>query len=117
MPRSCRRPVGGLAAISSFTSMNEMARRTAPLFPTSLILRSRFDSLTKIRSVRVPTLFIHGSVDSTVPPDMTRRLAAAAPVPPTVIMVPDANHNDLYGIGYDAIRDGLSDLLTQVRAR
>lgn len=112
-----RRPVGGLAAISTFTTMSEMARLTAPIFPTSLLLRSTFDSVGKIKTVTVPTLLVHGDKDTTIPAAMSHALSKAAGGPCRLVIVPGADHNDLYGVGYDAIRDALTQLAGDVRAR
>ena len=49
-----RRPVAGLVAFSTFTSMVEMARTEFPVPPHSLLLRHRFDSLTKIGQRHLP---------------------------------------------------------------
>ena len=76
-----RKPVAGLIAFCTFTSMAEMARRTSPLLPTSLLLRHRFDSLSKIGHVTCPILLGHGRRDQLVPSAMSERLAAAATGP------------------------------------
>src|SRR4051812_26488879 len=39
-----RKPLAGLIAFSTFTSMAEMSRRSFPYLPSSLLLRHRFDS-------------------------------------------------------------------------
>ena len=51
-----RRQVGGLIAFSSFTSLGDMARRILPFVPVSLLLRHRFDSVSKIAKIGCPDL-------------------------------------------------------------
>src|SRR5271166_5833497 len=73
-----RRQVGGLIALSSFTSGAAMARRLFPFLPVALLLRHRFDSEQKIAKLRCPTLIGHGRLDPVVPFEMGERLAAKA---------------------------------------
>lgn len=42
------------------------------------LLTERFDSRSKIASIRIPKLFIHGECDEKVPPDMTDELFEVA---------------------------------------
>ena len=94
-----RRECGGLIVQSSFTSVKDMARRTfrIPLF--EYIPKSRFNSLAKIRQVRAPILFVHGTRDETVPFSMGQQLFAAAPEPKLFFPVEGAGHNDVNEVG------------------
>ncbi len=90
---------------SSFTSMGQMVneRPTFRIFPTNLILRQRFDSIRKVRLLKMPVLFIHGMDDSVVPYRMSQMLFAAAPEPKQLFLVPKADHNnvaDIAGVKY-----------------
>ena len=93
---AARRPVAGLAVFSTFTSMTEMAGRHYPYLPISLLLRHRFESLSKIGRVRVPTLIGHGRDDSLIPYTMSERLAAAAGGPATLFTVAGADHGNFF---------------------
>jgi len=94
-----RRPCGGLIVQSSFTSVRDMARRLFRIPLLEYLPRSRFDSLAKIRRVRVPILIVHGTRDETVPFSMGQRLFEAAPEPKYFFAVPGAGHNDLLEVG------------------
>ena len=87
--------IGALVLESPFTSMLDLARLHYPLLPSGLLLRDRFDSLSRIGAVRVPMLILQGGADTLVPPEMGRRLAAAASAPVEVWEAPGAGHNDL----------------------
>jgi fermentation-respiration switch protein FrsA (DUF1100 family) len=94
-----RRPCGGLIVQSSFTNARTMARR---VFPTPLVeyaVRSRFDSLDKIRDVHAPILIVHGTRDDVVPFAMGQQLFAAAPEPKRFYAVEGAGHNDVLETG------------------
>lgn len=87
-----RRRPAGLLLVSAFTDMRIMARRRFPLAP-GFLLTDAFDNLEAIRSVRVPTMIIHGSHDDFVPVDMGRGLASAVGAPLRLV---DAGHDAAY---------------------
>ncbi|MBI4782063.1 MAG: alpha/beta fold hydrolase [Oscillatoriophycideae cyanobacterium NC_groundwater_1537_Pr4_S-0.65um_50_18] len=91
----------GLIMQSSFTSMAEAVKSRAftKIFPIDLILTERFDSISKIRSLQVPVLFLHGSEDSVVPPEMSQKLYAAAPEPKQLFFISGAEHVRIYQPG------------------
>lgn len=86
----------GLIVQNSFTSMHNMAKLSPyfRIFPISLILRHRFDSITKVKSLQMPVLFVHGTADSMIPNTMSKTLYAAAPEPKQLLLVPGAKHNN-----------------------
>ena len=87
---------------SPFGSIRSMARRHYPFLPSSLILpllRSRFDSLAKIKDVRSPVLVLHGDRDDIVPIDVGRELFEAANEPKRFYTIAGAGHNDTYLVG------------------
>jgi fermentation-respiration switch protein FrsA (DUF1100 family) len=81
---------------STFTSIREMARQSPMFrfFPTWLILNQHMDSLTKIASVRMPVLLIHGTSDGVVPSTMAEQLYAAAPGRKQILLVTGAGHEN-----------------------
>jgi len=87
----------GLIVESSFTSIGDIAKLQSRfwMFPVDLILNQRFDSISKVRSLQVPVLFIHGTADFLVPAVMSQQLYAAAPEPKHLFLVPGAGHNNL----------------------
>jgi hypothetical protein len=83
-----------------------MSRHLYALFPT-FIVRLRLDNLAALRHVRCPVLVFHGTADRLVPPEMGRRVAAAAPGPTELVLIEGAGHNDTYELGGRAYRDKL----------
>ncbi|MEK7381920.1 MAG: alpha/beta hydrolase [Elusimicrobiota bacterium] len=109
-----RAPAAGLIVDSGLTSIADMAHIVLPWFPRSLI-RTRFDNLSKLPNVKIPTLFLHSPQDEIVPYEMARRNFAAAGGPKGFVDL-KGNHNegfldtgDAYGA---AIRDFLASLKT-----
>ncbi len=86
----------GLIVQSSFTSMLDMVERYSimRLFPVRLLLTQKFDSLTKVKLLRIPVLFAHGTADPLIPSGMSKQLYAASPEPKKILLVPNAKHNN-----------------------
>lgn len=91
----------GLIVESSFTSIREMIdhRGRYGIFPVNLILTQRFDSIDKVKSLQLPVLFIHGTADTLIPPQMSQSLFAATPEPKQLVLVPGAGHNNVAELG------------------
>ena len=112
---AARKPVAGLIAFSTFTSMAEMSRRSFPFLPATLLLRHRFDSESKMSHITCPILLGHGRRDEIVPVTMLDRLAAAATKAPVMkFIVDDAGHNDFYAVGKDQIFQAMGRFLAQL---
>ena len=67
---------GGLIVEAAFTSIADMARRIPKyrIFPIDLIVHERFDSIEKVSQLQIPVLYIHGTDDKLVPPEMSSEL-------------------------------------------
>lgn len=100
----------GLIVQSSFTSVPDMAAVAMPIVPRFLV-RTKMDSLRKIREVRCPKLFIHGPADEVVPFAMGRRLFEAAPEPKAFHEVPGAGHNETWLVGGEAYLRRLQEFI------
>jgi uncharacterized protein len=98
--------VAGLILESPLTNAREMAARAYPFLPRFLV-RLRLDNLSGIARVHCPVLVLHGTADRVIPPDMGRRVAAAAPGPAELVLIDGADHNDTYDVGGRAYRDKL----------
>lgn len=108
--------IGGLIVEASFTSIADLAREVhgLGLLPLDWLLTQRFDSLTKIASVSVPVLFLHGTADVIIPSSMSERLHAAARAPKTLVLVPDAGHSSIAVIGLQRWRQAVQDFVASV---
>ncbi|MEM7724770.1 MAG: alpha/beta fold hydrolase [Cyanobacteria bacterium P01_A01_bin.45] len=88
----------GLIVESSFTSIQEMIehqRNIFSIFPVDWILTQRFDSINKVPNLKMPVLFIHGALDNSVPSYMSKKLYETAPSPKHLVIIDDAQHNDV----------------------
>ncbi|WP_180274553.1 alpha/beta hydrolase, partial [Tychonema bourrellyi] len=88
----------GLIVEGSFTSARAMVDFQSGvyrMFPIDLLLTQRFDSIAKVDRLQMPVLFIHGTADTIVPVEMSKKLFDSAPEPKQLYIVPDAGHNNL----------------------
>jgi alpha-beta hydrolase superfamily lysophospholipase len=85
-----------LVVVSSFTSMQaQVANLGYWIFPIDLILTQKFESLQKIKSVRMPILLAHGTRDRYVPSWMSQKLYDAASTPKQLLLVPGIDHGQI----------------------
>ena len=109
----------GLILESTFTSMQAMVALSSQfrIFPVKLLLNQRFDSITKVKLLKMPVLFIHGTADSVVPAEMSKILFAVAPEPKQIFLVPAAGHNDVADVAGSQYLQTIEEFLEQVRFR
>ena len=88
-----RRPCAALILEAPFTSASDVAATVVP-FIGPLLVRS-FNSLPKIRWIRVPKFFIQGDRDEVVPLRLGQQLFGAAQEPKTFWIIPGAGHNNI----------------------
>ena len=85
----------------SFSKMPDVAARLYPYLPIRLLMRTQFDSASKIGSFHGPILQSHGTLDSIIPYDLGRKLFDAAPMDNKQFYdEQDMGHNDPYTHGY-----------------
>ena len=113
---AARHPVKAVILESPFTSIDAMARHMrgglTSLIPTSWLIRSKFDSLSKIPNIHAPILIIHGDQDDIVPIQMARELYAAANAPKQFYPIAGASHNNTVLIGGDAYFNALKEFIS-----
>lgn len=92
-------PPRALILESPMTSIREMARKVMPYLPVGFLIRTEYDSLSKIGKIYLPLLILHGDQDEVVPFEQGRRLFEAANPPKEFYRIPGASHNDTYIVG------------------
>lgn len=104
----------GLIVQSSFTSMAAIAKQRPFLwlFPTDVLLTQRFNSLSKLKSLKLPILFLHGTADKTVPVAMSQQLYEAASQPKSLHLIPNADHVRIYRPGKDSYLKAIQQFVT-----
>lgn len=84
-----------LVVEGTYTSFTDVVQTTRyGWLPLSLILTQKYASDEKIKNIRVPKLFIHGSSDEIIPVEMGKHLYAISLEPKSLLIVPDGRHRD-----------------------
>ena len=109
---------GALITESTLTSIADLAdgMRAGRILPVRLILTERFDALSRIRAVHVPTLILQGQEDARHLP-MGQRLYDAANDPKRRAVIPGGGHNDSAEMNPVAYFAALNGFLSQYRLR
>lgn len=93
---AARQRVAAVVLEAPFTSVAAAARRHYRFVPgAALLVRDRFDSLSRISQVTAPLLILHGERDGIVPASHGRTLLAAATTPKEGWFALEAGHKDL----------------------
>ena len=77
---------------SPFTSIENSAKIYYPYLPVRLILKDRYDSISKIKMINIPILIMHGEKDDVVPFSMGKELFEKANSPKQSYFTPDDDH-------------------------
>lgn len=87
----------GVIVESTFTSMQAMIKQTLPMniLPLNLLLTEKFDSLSKIKTQKLPILIIHGTNDQVIPVKMAEQLYQASTTSKQIKLIDQANHNNV----------------------
>lgn len=92
-------PPAGVVLRSPFTELADVGAHHYPLLPVRTLLKDRFPVTEHVRRLECPLVVVYGDSDSVVPPDLSARVAAAAPTLVHEIVLPGADHNDAVMFG------------------
>eukprot|EP00293_Proteomonas_sulcata_P018665 CAMPEP_0184298576 /NCGR_PEP_ID=MMETSP1049-20130417/9366_1 /TAXON_ID=77928 /ORGANISM="Proteomonas sulcata, Strain CCMP704" /LENGTH=116 /DNA_ID=CAMNT_0026608747 /DNA_START=157 /DNA_END=507 /DNA_ORIENTATION=+ len=92
--------------LSSFTSVNDMAKAAFPIITPALkvcpwLLKDKFDSSSKAKDLTLHTKVIHGTADEIVPFAQGKELAKILPRS-EFVSLEGAGHNDLWASAYES---------------
>ena len=105
------RRVRGLVLDSPFTSLADVVRSGPFWWAPTILLSSRFDSLSRIGRVTAPVLLVHGEADGVVPVRLSRRLVPAVPCLREALFLPGVVHTALRSDGSGRAMAALLDFL------
>lgn len=95
--------VGAIILQSSYSSLVDLGKKHYPIFPVSLLLKDRFESIHKIQKIQTPLLFLHGQQDDIVPISYGRKLYLAANPPKEMKIYAGAGHNTMPDVSSDVV--------------
>ena len=107
----------GLILESPFTSVKDMAKLFYPYLPLYLLVRGKYDSISRIGKVSCPLLIVHGDEDEVVPISQGRQLYDAAREPKSFHAITGAGHSDGYIVGGEAYFQALEEFMTSLGER
>ncbi|MGE5557087.1 MAG: alpha/beta hydrolase [Bacillota bacterium] len=90
-----RRPLRGVVLITPYDSVTSVARERMPFIPVSLILKHRFESISRAPKIRSPVLVMVAEKDEVIPPWHAMRLAKAWGGETAVHVIKNAGHNTI----------------------
>jgi fermentation-respiration switch protein FrsA (DUF1100 family) len=96
---SLQRHVEGLVLEAPFTSIVEVGKLMWKYFPLDLIMADQYRTVDRIGAVTAPVFIIHGGRDAVIPLDQARHVFHLAAEPKSMVVVPQAGHNDLFERG------------------
>ncbi len=96
---AARHKVAAVILEAPYTSVAAAAQRHYPFVPAALLVRDRFNSLSRVGRVTAPLLVLHGERDMVVPARHGRALLAAATAPKEGWFSPEASHENLARFG------------------
>jgi fermentation-respiration switch protein FrsA (DUF1100 family) len=94
-------PVASVVLEAPFTSMADAAKAHYPFIPIKLLLKDKYNSLSKIEKITSPLMVLHGDIDKIVPQKLGIKLFDAANDPKYSLWINGAGHNDLYDFDAD----------------
>ena len=86
---------GQLILQSPFSSLPDLMRRYAPIYPMGWLAKYQFNNAERLPEVDAPITIIHGTDDRIIPIRFGRMLAKAAPGRVRMIELEGAGHNDM----------------------
>lgn len=89
-------PVAAVVLEAPFTAAVDIARRTYPWVPVSLLMHDQYRSRDHIARVRAPLLVLHGEADRVIPFGFGKALYAAANDPKTFLSLGAVGHEALF---------------------
>ena len=104
---------------AGFTTFYDAGRVEYPYMPLplSLLMRDKFESVKKIKTMTCPLLVLHGAKDATVPVAQAGEIfKAAGSSKKEIIVYPEGHHVDLYDSGStDAVLKFLYDVFPDTK--
>jgi len=91
-----QRNISRLVLATPYDSIRSVAQRRFLIHPMRLLLLDQYDSISRIKKIRAPTLVIMGEKDNIIPRKNSLRLVNAFPETQiTAVTIKDAGHNTL----------------------
>lgn len=91
---SCQHPVDGIALITPWDALPDLAQSKYWFLPIRWIVKDQFDSVSNLRSYPGPVAILLAEQDTLIPPKHAERLYSALPEPKQLWTFADSDHNN-----------------------
>ncbi len=105
----------GLVLRSPFADLASVGELHYPFLPVRALLHDRFEVAQHVARVTAPVTVVLGAADRIVPPEQSRRVAAAAASLRGIVTVPGADHNDIELVQGRAVIDAVLGMAEDLR--
>ncbi len=78
--------------------------------PVKALITQRFEAAARVSKIGSPLLVVHGTEDSTIKPELGRKLFEAAVEPKALLMVEGGSHHNTNAVGQSLYREALAKL-------
>jgi hypothetical protein len=97
MHLAANRPVSQFVLITPYDSMLALAKKQYPMFPISLLLKDKYDSMSLAHKVSAPVLVLAGGKDKLIPLIHSKNVVEAlGPENANMIVIEQAGHNNIF---------------------
>ncbi len=101
----------GTIVEGTFSSIPDVASSMAwGWLPLGPLITQRFESANRVDKIGSPLLVVHGANDSTIKPELGRKLFEAAKEPKAFVLVEGGSHYDTNAVGQVQYRKALAQL-------
>ncbi|MFH1460595.1 MAG: alpha/beta hydrolase [Candidatus Omnitrophota bacterium] len=107
-----KQEVSAVILESTFTNVRDMAKIFYPFLP-EIVIKSKFDSISKVANLKVPLLCMHSVNDDIVPYTLGKRLFERA-LPPKIFLELTGGHNESFYLSILKIKNGIENLLENI---
>ena len=90
------RPVKALILVSPYDSFMSIGKHHYPFLPVNLLLRHRFDSLSRAPLISAPLLVITAADDTIIPLKHSKKLAEKWGGPHSLKIIEGEDHNTIH---------------------
>lgn len=90
-----QRDARALILEAPFTSAVDLGKQRYPILPIGMLMKDRFENLSKIDRINMPLLIMHGDRDRIVPYEMGQKLFERASEPKNFVTISGYSHNDM----------------------
>ncbi|OPZ88437.1 MAG: Alpha/beta hydrolase family protein [Firmicutes bacterium ADurb.Bin419] len=74
---SQKRPASSVILVSPYDTLTSVAKGKLPFLPVNLLLKNKFDSISRAPDIKTPLLMLVAAEDTLIPPHLSTRVAKA----------------------------------------